>query len=501
MKQRRIIYNNDGGDLFLPGADTPEGFLSKRLTGILGTQVDSLFYCTGATTIFTHLTKVGETYGEFIQDCPDQNWTNLQNNLQALRKGGYDVLDLVVGFCKKNSIEVFWSYRINDIHDSMASCKPELSRWKREHPEYCMGPAGDALKGDLNSPKAWWSSLDFERPEVLDYLFRIAEDVCQRYDVDGIEIDYFRSPMFFRPNLEFQPATAAQVDILTNFHRRIHELVRREGRRRGREILLAARVPMTEATCRHVGIDIVGWLKENLMDVLTVGGGYIPYTMPTHEMVNLGHQHGKPVYPAISDSGLRNRYQSPLAWNGAAANILAAGADGIYTFNLWANRQECPNVSLLDIAGHAGSLQTLAKRDKVFAIDNHPCLEGDLVQAIEQTQILPIFLESWGKPRTEILIIADDIPAAQKNGSLKEVKMLLQFENLLPDDLLEVQLNRQAITPASEKSDDGWLTFSSDPTLYRTGKNEVGVRLVHRPPENKQPVVLKAVEVHVKYSG
>jgi hypothetical protein len=276
-------------------------------------------------------------------------------------------------------------------------------------------------------------------------------------------------------------------------------LIRREGRRRGREILLSTRVPMTELTCGHVGIDIVLWLKENLMDVLTTGGGYIPYTMPTHEMVNLGHQYGKPVYPAISDSGLRNRYQSPLAWNGAAANVLAAGADGICTFNLWANRQECPKVSLFDIAGHAGSLQALARCDKVFAIDNHPCLEGDLVQAIEQTQILPIFLESWGKPRTEFLVIADDIPAAQKDGSLKEVKMLLQFENLSQDDFLEVQLNRQIITLASEKSDDGWLAFSPDPTIYRKGKNEVGVRLVHRPPENKQPVILKAVEVHVKY--
>jgi hypothetical protein len=504
MKQRRIIYNNDGGDLFLPGADTPDRFLSKRLTGILGTQVDSVFYCTGATTIFTHLTKVGETYGEFIDQTCDQEWAlgwlNLKNNIQALRQNGQDVLNIVVEWCKKNSLEIFWTHRINDIHDSMRTCDPELSRWKREHPEYCMGPAGDALKGNLNSPKAWWSSLDFERPEVLDYLYRITEDVCRRYDIDGIEIDYFRSPMFFRPNLEFQPATAAQVDILTNFQRRIREMARREGQRRGREILLAGRVPMTEPTCRHVGIDIVGWLKENLLDVLTTGGGYIPYTMPTHEMVNLGHHYGKPVYPTISDSGLRNRYQSPLAWNGAAANVLAAGADGLCTFNLWANRQECPKVSLMDIAGHAGSLQTLAKCDKVFAIDNHPCLEGDLVQAIEQFQILPAFLESWGKPWSETLIIADDIPAARKNGSLKEVKMLLQFENLLPEDLLEVQLNRRTITPTSEKTEDGWLTFNPDPALYRPGKNEVYLRMVLRPMDVKQPVVLKALEVHVKYS-
>ena len=38
----------------------------------------------------------------------------------------------------------------------------------------------------ITHPRYMWSTLDFEKPEVLDYLFRITEEVCQRYDVDGI---------------------------------------------------------------------------------------------------------------------------------------------------------------------------------------------------------------------------------------------------------------------------------------------------------------------------
>ena len=66
--RRRLIYNNDGNEPWFPGTGTREGFLANRLQHVLGTQVDTVFYCTGATTMFTHLAKVGETYGEF---CPD----------------------------------------------------------------------------------------------------------------------------------------------------------------------------------------------------------------------------------------------------------------------------------------------------------------------------------------------------------------------------------------------------------------------------------------------
>ena len=512
-RERRIIYNNDGGDAFLPGANTPDGFLSKRLTHILGTQVDSVFYCTGATAMFTHLAQVGEIYGEFIHDGMENpwQWIDLRDNIAALREAGFDTLELVIDFCHKNDLEIFWTYRINDIHDSFASCVAELARWKREHPEYCMGPPENAAKYDPNSPRYWWSSLDFERPEVLDYLYCILEDVCRRYDVDGIEIDYFRSPMFFRPNLDFQPATPAQVDILTGFQRRVRDLASREGGRRGRSILVSTRVPMTEAACRHVGIDVVGWLKEKLMDVLTTGGGYVPFTMPTAELVGLGHAHHVPVYPTISDTGLRNRgfgnYQSAEAWRGTAANAWNAGADGIVMFNVSANRQESPNdgVSLSGVAGtldlldQIGSPHTLVGLDKIFAIDNHPILEGCHVQAIEQSQILPMTVDPWGKPRGERLIIADDIPATENNGTLADVEMRIQLEEVRPDDTLEVRLNGIPLTPQDTDAGTGWLTFRPELASYRVGENNVQLRVLHRPSTDQNPIVVRAVEVHVKY--
>src|SRR6267378_962552 len=56
-RRRRVIYNNDGDDIWAAGADTVEKFLALRHTPLLGTQVDSIYYCTTQSfNLFTHAT-------------------------------------------------------------------------------------------------------------------------------------------------------------------------------------------------------------------------------------------------------------------------------------------------------------------------------------------------------------------------------------------------------------------------------------------------------------
>ncbi len=199
-RQRRLIYNNDGGDI--EHADTVAGVMKLRNETVLGTQVDTIFYGTGSTTAFTHLAEVGEVYGEF-----GGPW---DRNIAAFRAAGDDVLAATVEFCRANELEVFWTHRMNDVHDSAPDAEWLLSRWKRDNPQYLMGTRADRdSSGGVQSPRYWWSALDFEKPAVLDYLCRIQEDVCKRYDIDGIECDYFRSPLLFRPQFPSQPGLQA----------------------------------------------------------------------------------------------------------------------------------------------------------------------------------------------------------------------------------------------------------------------------------------------------
>ena len=488
-RKRRVIYNNDGNELFITKLSSPDAFLSRRIVPALNTQVDSIFFCTLVTTLYQHDTDVAERWDDLVDAIGStaKYAINARDNMRMLRAAGKDCLELVVERCHEEDLEVFWTHRINDIHDCFTPWL--LSQWKREHPEYLMGKPDDRKKYPHSDPRNRWTALDFQKQEVRDYLFRITEEICQRYDVDGIEIDYFRNPCFFRPTMTFKPVTRAQTDLLTGFQRRITEMAYREGTKRGRPILVAARVPMTRRTCRHVGIDIGAWLREGLVDVLVTGGGYVPFTMPTRELVTLGHEHGVQVYPTISASGMKGR--TIAGWRGAASNAWQAGADGVYLFNTFPRQAGHPHFTQL------GDPEALAKMDKMFAIDNKPVRSGGLTQGITQDQILPVELDSGGKRRQVNLPVGDDIAAAAASGRLEKAILRVQFDSRTPDDRIEMHLNGR--TAEAEKEEGNWVTFHAEPGQYLHGDNTLSLRVSARGPASAKPIVVRSVELRVDY--
>ena len=62
-RKRRLIFNNDGGDI--EHASTVDALMAQRNRPLLGSQVDSIFYGTGNTTMLTCLSQVAEVYSEF----------------------------------------------------------------------------------------------------------------------------------------------------------------------------------------------------------------------------------------------------------------------------------------------------------------------------------------------------------------------------------------------------------------------------------------------------
>jgi len=488
-RSRRLIYNNDGYEAENVGADTPDGFLSRRMKPALDTQVESVFFCTGATTMFNHRTdKFGETYGKYITVKSGESERRYKANLEALAEAGTDPLELAIKLCKENDLEIFFSHRINDIHDSFLDW--EFSTWKRDHPEYLLGKRGDWQKFPSSNPRRRWSALDFEKQEVRDYLLAIIDDVLSRYDVDGIEIDYFRSPMFFRPNLIFQAVTAEHVEILTGFQRRVREKAYEHGNRRGRPILVATRVPMTKGKCLHVGIDIERWLKDDLLDVLTTGGGYMPFTMPTRELVELGHAHKVPVYPTISASGMKPPHNTDAHWRAAAANAWHTGADGIVLFNTFPSEPKHPHFTQL------GDPEVFARMDKVFVMDNRPMFVGDLRQSIPQSQILPVELDGSGRSREVVFPVGDDIAEAAKAETLAGAELRIQFDGMTSEDTIEVQLNGKTIE-TREGAEPGWTCYAAEPTQWRRGDNTFSFHVLST--SGKSDLSVKAIELNVTY--
>ena len=156
-RKRRIIDNDDGNAVFLRKHATPQAFLDARIEPALNTQVDSIFFCTDVTTLYEHDTDVGERM-DALYESSDETGRYVDvtvHNMRMLRDAGGDCLAQVVKRCREAGVEVFFSHRINDIHDSYVDRL--LSTWKREHPQYLICEKG--LSDDNDDPRRWWTAL------------------------------------------------------------------------------------------------------------------------------------------------------------------------------------------------------------------------------------------------------------------------------------------------------------------------------------------------------
>ena len=334
-RKRRIIMNNDGNDCRKtdPGAPhTQEAMLARRTTPLIGSHVDAIFYCTGVFNLYRHHSRRTELMVRATKGDDDWGW--------ELGRDGPDVLATMVNFGQRNGIEVFWSMRMNDTHDAKyPGC---MSQWKLQHPQCLVGRKGEQSEYGRCRWSGRWSSLDYEHPMVRDKAFEILRDVAVRYDVDGLELDFFRHPIYFKPQMAGEPVTQRHCDIMTEFVRRVWEMTEDQARWRGRPLLIAIRVPDSLGYCKAIGLDVERWLEEGIVDIVT-GGGYF-HLEPWENLAALGKRFDVPVYAGLSASRLghpsllgdrfnRRNVVGPEIWRGEAMQGWEAGVSGIYIFN------------------------------------------------------------------------------------------------------------------------------------------------------------------------
>jgi len=474
-RRRRIIFNNDGDDIWAKGADTVEKFLALRHEPLLGTQVDSIYYCTTQSfNLFTHATKVAEVFRS-------REGTFADNNLPQFLDQQTDGLRMSCEFARKHGIESFWTLRMNDIHDAWT---PQfVSQWKKDDPRRVMAALADV--SSLNDRRRLWSLVDFEHPDVEPRIVAIIEEVLRNYPVDGVDLDFLRAPFYFRNTYEGKPASDQQVAVLTRLVASVRKLVLAESERQGKPFLLSARVPVTGKLCRYLGIDIAGWLSERLIDVLAISGGYVAFDQPVQELIELGHKHDVPVYPCLSLSGLfyrpprgKGESQPPAAWNGAAARFWDAKADGIYGFNLFPGpgtpEQREHAVTILQTIG---SRETIAKSNQMYAV----CDAGWSMpahywakDAEEFSRALPIARDD--KPAITVPLIVAQV--GMDGEALPPTELRLDFSGLAGAEVPAVWLNSQRLKPSADSEMVGEVRrfrYLVPANKSHTGSNEIRV--------------------------
>ncbi len=515
-RQRRIIYNNDGDDAmraakagltdgltFVTGGDLREDFLRSRTSALVNTHVDTISYCTTAIGLtFHHATKVGHFLDkETFEGCISQD---------LIEQYGVDTLGVQIEFCRQNGLEIFWSLRMNDRHDSYPAGSRRwtygLSPFKRDHPEYLFGVPEDWNKYGKHSPRRLWSGLDFSFPEVREHIFRLIQEVCEGYDIDGVEMDFFRHPPYFPPGLDDQPAGPEHLDMMTGLVRRIRRMADEVGTRRGRPILLAPRVPITAELSRFHGLDVEQWLKEGLVDLVIAGHGngrYRPMSM-IGQAVELGHQYNVPVYASLANKFyypwvyllLKTWPPSIQAWRGASMSAWGAGADGIYTFNVW----DPNHPSFREI----GDPDVIAGLDKIYGVDHFSSISGPPSYRYDDTLTMKL---KEGQGVSVDLRVGSDV----HSETVSELWLRVHLTGTTGKEEITIKLNDVGLPPASfvrgsvytgkDRPGGHWLEWRLESSQIRIGANKVQVMLNKRDPSTQEPILLNGLLFHVRHQG
>ncbi len=462
----RVIMNNDGNDSRGAKSPTRDEFVKSRSAALAGSQVDAIFYCTGIWGTFTHKSPTAE-----LRTGADYGYKEWAAHLD--RDGGPDALGTMVQFGHKNNIEVFWSLRMNDTHDS--GDPTMMSQWKKAHPECLVGRWED--RATYRGGGKRWSAVDYTHPLVRDRTVGWFDEVAARYDVDGVELDFFRHPVFFKSLLKGEPATPAECDAMTSLVRRIREVIDRHAVRRGRPMLLAIRVPDSVGYCREIGLDVEQWLKDGLIDLM-VASGYFRLN-PWAASVELGHKYGVKVFACLSETRLRDpearkTRASTACYRARALNAWRAGVDAVYLFNSFN-----PTSPLWRELGDPAMLQTMERVYTTGARDVRGAeswLNGGM-RFVNRTPVSPhqpVTLTA-GAPATIELRVGDNIANSKAQRETPEVELRIRISAVAGPEQLASELNGTRL--ADGKMAGGWIEYPVDPSLVKQGVNRFTLTL------------------------
>jgi hypothetical protein len=250
-----------------------------------------------------------------------------------------------IDVCRSCGEIPFISLRLNDAHHIYrgAKAKPEereraLAEFQffADHPDCRIGP-------DVDGDERMQHMLDWGRPEVRDYKLRLIEELCSKYDFEGLELDFMRHWIFF--NLKRTTAEQRRT-IQLGFVRRVRELLDSTSKP-GQHRWLCVRIPSYPETYDAMGIDLSAFAKAGV-DMVNASSHY--FTDCQLEIAALRRQLPASValyaeVQYVSSMAQRfpdpngtnninaNRRTTPEQFNTVAHQAYAQGADGVSAFN------------------------------------------------------------------------------------------------------------------------------------------------------------------------
>ena len=315
------------------------------------------------------------------------------------------------------------------------------------------------------------------------------------------------------------------------------------GRRRGRHLMMGARVPTTLEECRHFGFDLPTWVSEGIVDyVAPTDYHYSNFQMKVEAFAELTREVDTCfLYPAIQADVPGNcDIMSLDNYKAAVRNFYEAGADGVSTHNydvyMWGQLRSKSYPGPADMyPGALDYFKTLRDPEAVAAGDRHylflPMWPHELHPKGYRSIPIPhprAVANQTGDRGEFLFRICEQFPEAPElptddrgvysgtfnsAGRPPAVWLVFRAIGLGPEDEVEIDLNGKVLAPESirhiwhSEGRPAWegrplppytelrLHLTSPPGVY--GDNSLGIRQISSGSSSAREITVDEVEVVV----
>jgi len=337
-----FILNEDNDHYFKkPASEMTREALTAYVDNFARGHVTHFFMCpSGQRASFDSKTVepiwlgIGETAETTTAMAADGTHDRWALNAKKLFDAGIDPYEVWTKRCREKGVSPWFTIRMNDVHGMgfgpKVRAKFRTTTFQRERRDLWRDP--EAKEGD----DIWGAgALDYAHREVRDYMIRHICEVADRWDLDGLEIDWMR----FGQNLA-QGRERVDAHYLTEFLKTVRWRLDEIGKKRGMRIKLGCRVPSCLESAHAVGLNVEDWLDAHLIDLL-VPHSFLAadFDLQVDEWLELVAKHDSNVrvVPGIdicAGDQKKRDYMTPELYRGCIEKFYSRGATGIYFFNL-----------------------------------------------------------------------------------------------------------------------------------------------------------------------
>ena len=296
--------------------------------------ITDLLFCIFEQSSITRtqvLTTRGDNYFKTEENGVPVDYVNLDGIalLHKLDELGVDLMGLWLRHTKEMGIHPWITIRMNDAHFH--------------------GNETSFLRGDLYyeaKEKGWFigsekygnyygECFNYGVPEIRQKMLAYIREQLDRYDVDGLELDFQREMMCF--DVLNQPDCC---DMMNEFMTNVRAVVREAEETRCHPISLMVRLARDPDQCKVMGFDALYWAEHGLVDAVVPAPrwGTMDSDMPIAGWVELMKPYGVKVHAGLEINVLRADGISRTSLEIAKAHTVQysdQGSDKIYLHNFF----------------------------------------------------------------------------------------------------------------------------------------------------------------------